>query len=68
MKCSQCKQNVIQKSQSGGLRLRLKGAIEVPPDGPLTAQCYWCGTKVELPIELQKSHVSLKHVLSKTKG
>ncbi len=56
MKCphTPCKGSIIQKSDSGGLKLRIKGQVTVDDSG-LHAQCYWCGEEVTLPLELKKS-------------
>lgn len=54
MRCPQCKNKVLQKSESG-VRLRTKGAIQFDQQGRCTAQCYWCGTAVEVPVQLTKS-------------
>ena len=51
-----CKGHVMQKSRAGGVKLRLKGHINVDEQG-LHASCYWCGGSVTLPIELQKAVV-----------
>lgn len=54
MRCPQCKNKVLQKSDSG-VKLRTKGAIQFAPDGSCTAQCYWCSTPVQVPVQLTKS-------------
>lgn len=54
IRCVQCKNKVLQKSESG-VKLRTKGAIQFDAAGRCHAQCYWCGTPVELPVQLTKS-------------
>lgn len=53
MKCV-CKNNLIQKSASGGMDLRIKGKVTID-DAGLHASCFWCSAPVTLPIELKKS-------------
>ena len=54
MRCPQCKNKVLQKSEAG-VKLRTKGAIQFGPDGKCMAQCYWCSTPVEVPVQLTKA-------------
>ena len=54
MRCPQCRNKVLQKSDQG-VRLRTKGAISFDAAGACTAQCYWCGTQVSIPIQLTKA-------------
>ena len=65
MKCpnSQCKHNVVQKSEAG-VKIRLKGPIEIDGAGIAHSKCYWCGTAVELPLELRKSFVEERFFLN----
>jgi hypothetical protein len=51
MRCPQCKNKVLQKSESG-TKLRTKGAITFKADGTCEAQCYWCNTPVSIPVKL----------------
>ena len=54
MRCPQCNNKVLQKSESG-VKLRTKGPIQFTADGRCTAQCYWCSTSVEVPVQLTKA-------------
>lgn len=54
MRCPQCKNKVLQKSESG-VKLRTKGAIVFDAQGNCMAQCYWCGTPVQVPVQLTKA-------------
>ena len=57
MRCPnpKCTGHVVQKSMnSSGVRLRLKGALTLAPDG-LHGKCFWCNEPVVLPLELKKS-------------
>jgi hypothetical protein len=56
VRCPQCKNKVLQKSENG-VRLRTKGAIRFDKDGHCTAQCYWCGTEVQVPVQLTEKIV-----------
>lgn len=52
MRCANCDNHVLQKSGSR-VRLRTQGPIEF--DGAhCRAKCYWCGTMVELPLQIQE--------------
>jgi hypothetical protein len=55
MKCPKCKNALLQKSDQG-TRVRTKGPIVFDNDGSCTAQCYWCGDPVTIPLELRKTH------------
>ena len=50
MRCPNCSNHVLQKSGKK-TRLRTKGQI-VFEDGLCKAQCFWCKTKIEIPIEI----------------
>lgn len=52
IRCPSCNQHVLQKSEGGKVRLRLKGALVSDSDG-LHGSCRWCGTKVTLPLVVQ---------------
>ena len=54
MKCPHCKNALLQKSD-GGTKVRTKGPIVFSKDGTCSAQCYWCGDTVTIPIELRKA-------------
>ena len=54
MKCPRCKNMLLQKSEQG-TRVRTKGPIVFGQNGTCTAQCYWCGEKVTVPLELKKA-------------
>lgn len=56
MRCPQCKNKLLQKSETG-VRLRTKGVIQFDPAGHCTTQCYWCGTPVEIPVQLTEKIV-----------
>lgn len=62
MRCS-CKNNILQKSVDGVVRLRTKGPIVFGLDGLAKAQCYWCGVEVTLPIDLKKNAPDEKFIL-----
>lgn len=55
MRCPQCNNKVLQKSDNGETKLRSKGPITFGSDGRCKAQCYWCGTDVVVPVTLTKS-------------
>ena len=55
MRCPQCQNKVLQKSENGDTRLRSKGPITFTADGLCKAQCYWCSTEVSIPVTLEKS-------------
>jgi hypothetical protein len=50
MKCRECKNNVLQKS-GNRIRLRTKGQL-IFEDGVCKAQCFWCGSSIEIPIQI----------------
>jgi hypothetical protein len=50
MRCPKCKNHVLQKS-GRRTRLRTKGQI-VFEDGICASQCYWCGSVIEIPLEI----------------
>lgn len=54
MKCPKCKNSVLQKSDAG-TRVRTKGPLVFSKSGICTAQCYWCGERVNIPLELRKA-------------
>lgn len=54
MRCPNCKNRLVQKSESGA-RLRTKGPISFDENGQAKGNCYWCHSSVELPISLNKS-------------
>jgi hypothetical protein len=37
------------------VKLRTKGVIQFGADGKCTAQCFWCSTPVEVPVQLTKA-------------
>lgn len=51
MKCPSCGNHVLQKSGKR-TRLRTKGQI-VFEQGLCKAQCYWCGSEIEIPLEIR---------------
>lgn len=55
MRCPQCQNKVLQKSDNGEVKLRVKGAIVFTPAGLCKAQCYWCNTDIEVEASLTKS-------------
>lgn len=52
----------MQKSEEG-LKLRIKGAVTLD-EGGLHASCFWCGEKVALPLEISKSHLQERYIVS----
>jgi hypothetical protein len=54
MRCPQCHNKILQKSVEG-VKLRTKGPIQFDQNGACTAQCYWCGSPVQVPVQLSKS-------------
>lgn len=54
LRCPRCKNKVLQKSDAG-VKLRTKGQIVFDGAGQCTAQCYWCGEPVQVPVQLTKS-------------
>ncbi len=55
MRCPQCANKVLQKSDDGSMRMRAKGAIVFTPDGLCKAQCFWCSTEITVQATLTKS-------------
>lgn len=45
---------MLQKSDDGDVRLRLKGVVTFTEGGLCKAKCHWCNTAVELPLELSQ--------------
>ena len=64
MRCPKCENMILQKSE-GDTKMRTKGLITFSKSGRCVAQCYWCGNKVYVPVELKKS--SAKFVLGGNK-
>lgn len=54
MRCRQCRNHVIQKSDGGAVHVRIQGKITIDKDG-CHAQCYFCRSPVVVPLELAKS-------------
>lgn len=54
MRCPKCANKLLQKSGTS-TKLRITGCVEIGDDGIAKAQCFWCKSTVELPIELKKS-------------
>ncbi len=69
MRCPQCANKVLQKSEGGDVKLRAKGALTFTSDGLLKAQCYWCNTDITIKATLAKSleHPAERFVLVKAK-
>ncbi len=65
MKCPRCKNTLLQKS-GADTRVRTKGPIVFDRNGACTAQCYWCGERVNIPIELRKA--AERFILRANKG
>ncbi len=57
MRCTQCKNRVLQKSQDG-VKLRTQGPIVFTTDGLCKSQCYWCKSEVVIPISLAQEVAS----------
>lgn len=55
MRCPQCNNKVLQKSDDGSVRLRVKGQLTFTADGLCKAQCFWCSTEVAVEAQLTKS-------------
>jgi hypothetical protein len=53
MRCPRCKNKLLQKSGTR-TRVRTKGPLVFTEDGKCSAQCYWCGEPVAVPLELRK--------------
>lgn len=51
MRCPHCKNHLLQKSGSR-VRVRTQGPIEFDDDR-CRAKCYWCGSEVDLPLQIQ---------------
>lgn len=51
MRCPHCANRLLQRTGSA-TRLRIKGLVEFDDAGHATAQCYWCGQRVQVPIQL----------------
>jgi hypothetical protein len=56
MRCPQCANKVLQKSEAG-TRLRIKG-MAVVKDGLFKAECFWCNTAIQIPVESLESAAS----------
>lgn len=65
MRCPRCKNTLLQKSEAG-TRVRIKGPLVFANNGTCAAQCYWCGERVSIPIELRKA--TERFVLRPDKG
>jgi hypothetical protein len=51
-RCPQCENRVIRKARDGSLEFRIKWPLSVTPEGLVKAQCHWCKTTIDLPLEL----------------
>lgn len=60
MRCPHCKEKLVQKSETT-TRLRITGVVEIDnATGIAKAQCFWCKSDIELPlepVELRKADV-----------
>lgn len=56
MRCTKCKDKVLQKSDTG-TKVRIKGAITVQ-NGLVKSQCYWCDADVEFPVSALEAPTS----------
>jgi RNase P subunit RPR2 len=54
MRCPRCKNKLLQKSGTR-IRVRTKGPLVFTEDGSCSAQCYWCGEPVAVPLALRES-------------
>lgn len=52
MRCPNCQNHILQKS-GRKTRLRIKGQV-VFENGLCKAQCYWCKTEIEIPLEIRE--------------
>lgn len=64
MKCPHCKNNLIQKSETG-VKVRLDGPVEIDDTNNAIAKCHWCKKRVEIPLELKKSFVDERFVVER---
>lgn len=51
MRCPKCNNKLLQKSGTT-TRLRTKGIHTFDENGNCSAQCYWCGEKVDVPVKV----------------
>ena len=63
MKCSNCKNSIIQKTEDKGLKFRVDGPMTADAKGNVLAKCYWCKAAVTLPLELSKGYVEERYVI-----
>lgn len=52
MRCPHCDHKILQKSDSGATRVRIRGPVTFSKAG-LQSQCYWCHTNVTVPATLE---------------
>lgn len=52
MRCPQCGHKILQKSESGATRVRIRGPVTFSKAG-LASQCYWCSAQVVVPARLE---------------
>lgn len=63
MRCPECNNKVVQVDENGIIRVRVDGPVEFSPTGESIAKCYWCKSKITLPLTINFSE---KFILSKT--
>lgn len=51
MRCPQCKNKLVQRA-GDVVRVRVKGILEIHPDGTCRAKCFWCNSDVAVPLAL----------------
>lgn len=51
MRCSNCNNKVIQRS-GREIKIRTKGKHTIDENNRYWAQCFWCGQKIELPLQV----------------
>lgn len=54
MRCPnpQCKGKLLQKADDGSVKLRTEGIHVFKSDGTCEATCYWCKSRVKIPVKL----------------
>lgn len=51
MRCPYCRKKVLQKA-GDVIRLRSDGPVEFTLDGKCMTKCYWCKSKIEIPLQI----------------
>lgn len=68
MRCPNCDNHILQKSGSV-TKVRIRGRIVIE-NGKCTAQCYWCKSMVEVPLQIADEITvpSERFILSRNKS